>query len=108
MQLRTEMGVSNWLNLLRKTEYGFELSKEKFWESISLRYDWKISNLPSTYPRGSRVFVTVKHSNLNDLVSKILSGICSDTGIEPKVVPLSGQHLINRSVNQSNEARFDI
>ena len=38
LQLSTEKGVSNWLTMLPIAEYGFELSKQQFWDSISLRY----------------------------------------------------------------------
>ena len=30
-------GVSNWLTILPIAEYGFELHKQNFWDSISLR-----------------------------------------------------------------------
>ena len=30
-------GVSNWLTVLPITEFGFELSKQQFWDSVRLR-----------------------------------------------------------------------
>ena len=47
LQLSTEKGVSNWLTTLPIVDYGFELSKQKFRDSISLRYEWEISKLPT-------------------------------------------------------------
>ena len=38
-------------------------------------------------------FVTIRHSDLRDPTVKMLFGVCSDTKIEPKVVPLSGDDL---------------
>ena len=38
LQLSAEKGVSNWLTMLPIAEYGFGLSKQQFWDSISLRY----------------------------------------------------------------------
>ena len=38
--ISTEKGVSNCLTMLPITEYGFELSKQQFWDSVSLRYGW--------------------------------------------------------------------
>ena len=52
-------------------------------------------------------FVTIRHNDLRDLTAKILSKVCNDIEIEPKLVPLSGEDLINRTANRSNEARLD-
>ena len=118
-QLGTEKGASNWLTMLPIAEYGFESSKH-FCDSISLRHGWKISKLPTTYPCGSKFdiqhsmsckkggFVTIRHNDLRDLTAKILSEVCNDTKIEPKLVPLSGEDLSNQTANRSNEARLDV
>ena len=89
LQLSTEKGVSNWLTMLPIAEYGFELSKQQFWDSISLRYGWEISKLPTTYPCGSKFdiqhhsmnckkggFLTIRHNDLRNLTAKILSEVC--------------------------------
>ena len=77
LQLSTEKGVSNWLTMLPIAEYGFELSKQQFWDSISLRYGWEISKLP-TCPCESKCdiqhcmscknggFATIRHNKLRD------------------------------------------
>ena len=41
MDISTLTGVSNWLIILPVTEFGFELSKQPFSNSIRLRYGWK-------------------------------------------------------------------
>ena len=81
---------------------------------------WKISELPVTCPCGSRCdtqhsmickkggFVTIRHNDLRDLTAKILSEVCYDTEIEPKLVPLRGEDLSHRTANRSNEARIDV
>ena len=48
LQLNTEKAVSNWLTMLPIAEYGSELSKQQFWDSICLRYGWEISTFPTT------------------------------------------------------------
>ena len=58
-QLSTEKTVSNWLTMLLIAEHGFELSKQQFWDSISLRYGWEISKLP-TCPCGTKF--DIQHS----------------------------------------------
>ena len=52
-------------------------------------------------------FVTIRHNDLRDLITKILSEVCNDTEIVPKLVPLSGDDLSNGTANRSNEARLD-
>ena len=46
VDISTLTGVSNWLTVLPITEFGFELSKQQFWDSIRLRYGWE--NMQST------------------------------------------------------------
>ena len=38
VNIRTEKGISNWFTMFPITEHGFELSKQKFWDSVRLRY----------------------------------------------------------------------
>ena len=106
--------------MLPIAEYGFELSKQQFWDSICLIYGWEISKSPTTCPCGSKFdiqhsmsckkggFVTIRHNDLRHLTAKILSEVCYDTEIEPTVVPLSGEDLSNQTANRSNETRFDV
>ena len=44
--MSTQTGVSNCLTVLPITEFGFEFSKQQFWDLIKLRYGWEICNLP--------------------------------------------------------------
>ena len=53
-------------------------------------------------------FVTIRHNDLRDLTAKVLSEVCNDTEIEPKLVPLSGEDLSNRTASRSNKARLDV
>ena len=120
VKITTEKGVSNWLTMLPITEHGLELSKQQFWDSIRLFYRWEIRNLPTFCPCGSKFdiqdsmsckkggFVSISHNNLGDLTTRIVSEVCKDTEIEPKLLPLSGEELHGRTTNQSNEARLDI
>ena len=106
--------------MLPIAEYGFELSKQQFWDSICLIYGWEISKSPTTCPCGSKFdiqhsmsckkggFVTIRHNDLRHLTAKILSEVCYDAEIEPTVVPLSGEDLSNQTANRSNETRFDV
>ena len=102
LQLSTGKSVSNRLTMLHIAEYRFELSKQHFWDSVSLRHRWEISKLATMCLCGSKFdiqqtmsckkggFVTIRHKDLRDLTAIILSKICNDIEIEPKLVPLSG------------------
>ena len=106
--------------MLPITEHGFELSKQQFWYSVSLRYGWEITNLPTFCPCGSKFdiqhsmsckeggFVSIRHNDLRDLTAKIVSERCKDIKIEPKLLPPSGEELHGRTTNRSNKARIDI
>ena len=48
VDISTQTRVSNWLTVLPITEFGFELSKQKLWDSIRLRYIWEIRNPPTS------------------------------------------------------------
>ena len=41
VDISTLTEVSYWLTVLPITEFGFELSKQSFWDSIRLRYGWE-------------------------------------------------------------------
>ena len=107
LQLSTDKCVSSWLTMLPIAKYGFALSNQQFLDSICLRHGWEISKLPTTCPCGSKFdvqqsmcckkggFVTIRHNDLRDLTSKILSEVCYNTEIEPILVPLSREDLSN-------------
>ena len=105
--------------MLPIAKYGFELSMQHFWGSISLRYGWDISKFP-TCPCGSKFdiqhsmsckkggFATIRHNKKWDLIVKVLSEVSNNTKIEPKLVPLCGENWSNRTANRSNEVRLDV
>ena len=115
-----QTGVSNWLTVLAITEFGFEFSKQQFWDLIRLRYGWEISNLPTScsciskfdiqhsmsFKKGG--VVSMQHNDLRDLTANMMSKVCKDTETEPKLIPLSGEELQGRTANNSNEASVDI
>ena len=106
--------------MLPIAQYGFELSKQQSRDSICLRYGWKtqncqrhvhveanlIYNIMWVLKKGG--FVNIRHNDLRDLTTKILSEVCYDTEIEPTLVLLSAEYLSNWNANRSNEARLDV
>ena len=53
-------------------------------------------------------FVTIRRNDLRDLTANMLSEVCKDVEIEPKLTPLTGEVLGSRTANTTNEARLDI
>ena len=53
-------------------------------------------------------FIYKRHNNLRNLTANMMSEVCKDTEVEPKLTPLSGEELHSRTSNSSNEARVDI
>ena len=111
-----QIGLQYW----RLVIFGFELSKQHFWDAIRLRYGWSIADLPTTCSCGSRfsvqhymsckkrVFVSIRYNDLRDLTANMLSEVCEDVENEPKLTPLADEVLGSRTANTTNEARLDI
>ena len=59
-----------------------------------------------TYKKGD--FVSVRHNDLRDLTANMLSEVCKDVEIGPKLTPLTGEDLGSRTTNTTNEVRLDI
>ena len=118
--MSTQTGVSDLLTVLPITEFGFEFSKQQFWDLIRLRYGWEINNLPTSCSCVSKFHIqysmsfkkggviSMQHNDLRDLTSNMMSKVCKDTETEPKLTPLSGEELQGRTANNSNEASVDI
>ena len=100
--------------------YGLHLAKNDFRDAILLRYGWPITELPSSCVCGKpftvdhsqvcRVggFVHMRHDNVRDLIAGHMKEVFNDVEVEPPLTPLSGENLVPRSANTSDEARADI
>ena len=55
-----------------------------------------------------RGFVPIRHHDLKDLTENVLSQVCKDIEIEPKLTPSMVDELGSRTANTMNETRFDI
>ena len=45
---------------------------------------------------------------MRNVTANLLSNVCNDVDIEPKLLPVTGQNLSNRTTNTRTEARLDI
>ena len=85
-----EKGSSSWLSIIPLKEMGFTLNKKEFHDAVSLRYDWKIKDIPSKCVCGERFdvnhamicmkggFVVQRHNELRDLEDELLNLVCKD------------------------------
>ena len=113
-------GASAWLTVLPLKEHGFRLSKSDFWDALALRYDWPLKAVPlkcvcskdfspdhaMICPCGG--YPTIRHNELRDVVGTLLSEVCHNVAIEPKLVPLSGEVFRSSSTNTAEDARADV
>ena len=53
-------------------------------------------------------FVSIRHDDLRDLTANMLSEVCKDVEVEPKLTPLTGKVLGSRTANTTDDARLDI
>ena len=48
-------------------------------------------------------FVSIRHNDLRDLRATIVSEVCKDTEIKPRLLPLSGEELHGRTTNRMRQ-----
>ena len=52
--------------------------------------------------------LSIHHDELRDMTAGFLNEVCHNVGIEPRLQPLTGEHLTLRSANREGGARLDI
>ena len=80
-----EKGVSNWLKAYPISDQGCDLNKQQFWDSVRLRYGWRLTNISSTFSCRSKIviqhamicekgrFITIRHNDLRDLTTSLVT-----------------------------------
>ena len=120
VQLAVEKGASSWLTTLPLKVHGFALHKSAFRDAVCLRYNWAPSHLPSLCVCGNQFtvshalscptggFPTIRHNELRDICSELLSQVCPSVSREPDLQPLTGEQFANRTTTSDSSARLDI
>ena len=112
-------GASAWLTALPIEEEQFVLSKREFFDSLCLRYHWRLKRLPQscvcgksfsmehamTCARGG--YIIRRHDRIRDLLAKVMNEVLLGVRIEPPLQPLEGEVLTGGS-NKDVGARVDI
>ena len=115
-----DKGASSWLNALPLKDQGLVLNKQEFRDSLRLRYNLPLVDLPSHCTCGSAFsvnhalsckkggFVAQRHDNLRDLFTTLLNKVCNNVQSEPHLIPLDNESFDLRSTITSSDARLDI
>ena len=120
VELACERGASNWLSCLPLRSHGFSLHKSAFRDGLLLRYHWTPLACPTSCacghdftidhciscPKGG--FPSLRHNEVRDLTAKMMSEVCNNVSIEPRLQPLSGKALCFKTANSDSNARLDI
>ncbi|CAH3156245.1 unnamed protein product, partial [Porites evermanni] len=86
-----DKGASSWLNAMPLADKGLAFNKQEFRDSLRLRYDLPLVDLPSHCIWG-----------INSPL------ICNNVEIEPRLQPLDNERFHLRSAVTSSDARLDI
>ena len=120
VEMAQETGASNWLSSLPIKAKGFSLNKQEFYDALALRYGWPIEGLPDLCTYGESFdqkhamicqkggFISMRHDEIKNITSALLSEVCKDVSKEPRLQPLTGETFSLRSANTDPEARLDI
>ena len=94
MDVNLESGVSNWLTTLTLKEWGYDLNKQQFWDTIRIRCNWNLERIPTDCVCGekfdlSRALsckkgrkVTLRYNELRDITALLLK-VYRDVKTEP-------------------------
>ena len=111
MNLAHEHGSSSWLTSLPIREHSFCLHKSAFIDALALRYGWAPSQTPMTcacgasfhvehvlsYPKGG--FPSIRHNELRDLTSSLLTEACNDVCVEPMLQLITTEVMTRHTAN---------
>ena len=110
-----DKGASSWLNAMPLEEQGLRLNKQDFRDSLRMRYNLPLSDLPSYCPCGENVsvshslsckkggFVAQIHDGIRDLLTSVISNVCKSVESESHLQPLDNERLNSGYVEFSCE-----
>ena len=118
IELAQEKGAGAWLTTTPIQSLGFSLNKQQFHDSICLRYGWKVPNTPNhcicgdensvdhalSCKRGG--YVIMRHNKIRDLEAELMREVCNDVRIEPELLPLNNERMVNGNI--AAKARLDV
>ena len=100
-------------------DQGLVLNKQKFRDSLRLRYNMPPSDLPSKCVCGEKYtvchalsckkggFVAQRHDGVRNLLTSLIGKVCTNVEVEPQLQPLDNERFNLRTAVTSPEARLD-
>ena len=120
VQQTRDKGARSWLNAIPMEEHGLALNKQEFRDSLCLRYNLPLPNLPSYCVCGEMFtvnhalscknggFVAQRHDTIRDLLTSHISKVCRNVEKEPLLQPLDNEVFNRQSTVTSREAMLDM
>ena len=116
-----DKGASSWLTAVPLVDQGLVLNKQEFRDSLRLRYNIPLSDLPSKCVCGEKYtvchalsckkggFVAQRHDDVRNLLTSLVGKVCTNVEVElePQLQPLDNERFNLRSAVTSPEARLD-
>ena len=105
MKCAQEKGASSWLSALPLKKLGYSINKQEFRDAVFLRYGWKIVDMPAFCGCGKENSINhamicakggyniMRHNALRDTEATLLSEVCKDVKIEPKLLATENEDL---------------
>ena len=118
LELAQEKGAGAWLTTTPIQSLGFTLNKQQFCDSICLRYGWKVPHTPNYCTCGGENsvdhalrckrggYTIMRHNKIRDLEAELMREVCNDVRVEPELLPLNNEEIVNGNVAQ--KARLDL
>ena len=103
VQQTRDKGASSWLNAIPIEEHGLALNKQEFRDSLCLRYNLPLPNLPNYCACGEMFtanhalsckkggFVAQTHDTIRDLLTSHISKVCRNVETEPLLQPVDNE-----------------
>ena len=119
IELSAEKGASVWLTSLPLKDFGFRLNKQEFEDSLCMRYDLQLKDVPRTCACGAQYsithsltcknggFVILRHNVVRDSMAELLAEVCKDVRVEPPLLKVTGE-ILPDSTNVADGARADV
>ena len=120
VQQTRDKGASSWLNAIPIEEHGLALNKQEFRDSLCLRYNLPLPNLPSYCACGEMFtvnhalsckkggFVAQRHDTIRDILTSHISKVCRNVETEPLLQPLDNEVFNLQSTVTSRGARLNM
>ena len=114
-----DKGASSWLTAVPLVDQGLVLNKQEFRDSLRLRYNMPLSDLPSKCVCGEKYtvchalsckkggFVAQRHDGVRNLLTSLIGKVCTNVEVEPQLQPLDNERFNLRTAVTSPEARLD-